>query len=198
MAARYARQPVADEQTYQRKLEKTQHYLRPDMDVLEFGCGTGSTALVHAPHVRSYVGTDVSDKMIEIARGKLADQAVDNLTFKVSALEQLAYPNDSVDAVLGLSILHLLEDPERAIADVHRMLKPGGYFFSSTACLGHTGPMLKIMVRFGRLLRLLPLVQFFTREQLKSMMVQAGFEIEFELDPDDLSKACFLVARKAA
>lgn len=45
MAKRYARQPIADEAAYRRKLEVTRTYFRPDMHVLEFGCGTGSTAL---------------------------------------------------------------------------------------------------------------------------------------------------------
>jgi cyclopropane fatty-acyl-phospholipid synthase-like methyltransferase len=52
MAKRYARQPVANEAAYRQKLETARSYLRPDMNVLEFGCGTGSTALLHAPHVK--------------------------------------------------------------------------------------------------------------------------------------------------
>ncbi len=41
IAKRYARTPVADEAAYQRKLKITRGYLRPDMEVMEFGCGTG-------------------------------------------------------------------------------------------------------------------------------------------------------------
>ncbi|MGN6486541.1 MAG: SAM-dependent methyltransferase, partial [Devosia sp.] len=52
MAARYAAHPLAEESASQRKLRETRARLRPDMDLLELGCGTGSTALVHAPHVR--------------------------------------------------------------------------------------------------------------------------------------------------
>ena len=70
MAARYARQPVADEAVYQRKLEMTRSCLRPDMELLEIGCGTGSTAIVHAPHVRHILATDISENMLAIAREK--------------------------------------------------------------------------------------------------------------------------------
>ena len=49
VAAGYAKQPIADEAADQRKLKVTQEYLQPSMNVLEFGCGTGSTAIVHAP-----------------------------------------------------------------------------------------------------------------------------------------------------
>ena len=51
IADRYSKSPVADEDSYQRKLQVTREYLRPDMKVLEFGCGTGSTAITHAPFV---------------------------------------------------------------------------------------------------------------------------------------------------
>jgi len=52
IAERYSRQPVADEAAYQKKLQVTREYLKPDMEVLEFGCGTGSTAIAHAPYVK--------------------------------------------------------------------------------------------------------------------------------------------------
>jgi SAM-dependent methyltransferase len=67
-AERYSRQAIADEASYQKKLAITQKYLTPDMRVVEFGCGTGSTAIVHAPEVKTYDAIDVSEKMVEIGR----------------------------------------------------------------------------------------------------------------------------------
>ena len=196
IAERYARKPVADEQTYQRKLAKTQEYFRPDMAVLEFGCGTGSTALVHAAHVRSYRAVDVSPKMVEIARRKLAAEPHANLNFEVSAVEDLNVQNDSLDAVLGLSILHLLKDPEAIIQRVFHMLKPGGFFASSTVCTGHMGTLPRLLLRVARATHLVPLVQPFRRSELKELMRCAGFRIECELDPGDFAKACFLIVSK--
>ena len=43
MARRYARQPIADQASYEKKLEITRRYLSPESEVFEFGCGTGST-----------------------------------------------------------------------------------------------------------------------------------------------------------
>ena len=62
IAERYARTPVADETSYKKKLQITQDYLRPGMEVLEFGCGTGSTALIHAPYVKHIHAIDISSK----------------------------------------------------------------------------------------------------------------------------------------
>jgi cyclopropane fatty-acyl-phospholipid synthase-like methyltransferase len=59
VAKGYAKSPVADEAAYQKKLAATREHFRPDMDVMEFGCGTGTTAVSHAPHVRHIYGYDV-------------------------------------------------------------------------------------------------------------------------------------------
>ena len=55
----YAKRPVPDEAAYQRKLKMTQDYLTPDMEVLELGCGTGTTALIHAPFGQTHHGASI-------------------------------------------------------------------------------------------------------------------------------------------
>ena len=135
IAQRYSKRPVADEASYQKKLGKTREYFQPDMQVLEVGCGTGSTAIAHAPYVAHIRATDISPSMIEIARGKAEAAAVSNVDFEVSSIDDLQVHDASQDAVLALSILHLLEDERAAIARVHRMLKPGGVLVTSTPCL---------------------------------------------------------------
>ena len=72
IALKYSKQPVRDEAAYRRKLEVTRDYLRRDIQVFEIGCGTGSTAIAHAPHVAHIHSIDISGKMIEIARRKAA------------------------------------------------------------------------------------------------------------------------------
>lgn len=196
MAEKYARQPVADEASYTKKLEITRGYLRPDMEVLEFGCGTGTTAIVHAPHVRRIRAVDVSEKMLGIARGKAAADGVSNIDFEQGTIEALEAPEASFDVVLGLSILHLVDDREAVIAKVRRLLKPGGLFISSTACIGDTLPAIRLIAPLGRALGLLPLLRVFTREELRRSIEQAGFSIEHDWLPGK-GKAVFMVARKA-
>src|SRR5918995_4641889 len=124
----YSRRPIADEDAYRTKLEVTRSYFRPDMEVLEFGCGTGSTALAHAPFVKHIKAIDFSAKMIEIARGKAKIDGVGNVTFAQGDITKLDTPDESYDAVLGLNILHLLKETDLVVANVYRMLKPGGVF----------------------------------------------------------------------
>ena len=99
VAPSYAKQPIADSESYARKLASTQALMRPNMEVLEFGCGTGSTALEHAPHVAHIVATDVSAAMIDIGREKAKHAGVDNVSFRQSGVGEFEAPDSSYDMV---------------------------------------------------------------------------------------------------
>ena len=196
IADRYARKPVGDEKAYQKKLRVTQEYFWPGMEVLEFGCGTGSTALIHAPFVKQILAIDISQRMIEIARGKVEAGGIENVTFEQAAIDDFDAPEGSFDAVLGLSILHLLEDKEAVLAKVHRLLRPGGLFVASTACLGDAMNWFKLVGPIGHFLGWIPLVRVFTTAELRSSLTDAGFEIDVAWQPAR-GKAMFTVAKKA-
>jgi len=195
IAEKYARQPIADEDAYQKKLQVTREYFRPDMEVLEIGCGTGSTALLHAPYVKHIRAIDFSANMIAIAQNKADDQHIDNVTFEQATIEDLNLPDQTLDAILGLSVLHLLKDKEAAIARIYRMLKPGGIFVTSTVCLGDTMSWFKLIAPIGRFLGFFPLVQVFTVQELEASLINAGFELDYQWQPDK-GKAVFIVAKK--
>lgn len=194
MAKGYARRPVADEASYRKKLEITRGYVKPDMAVLEFGCGTGSTAIAHAAYVNHIQAIDLSANMLEIARSKAADAGVSNVTFQQASIDAFEAPDESFDAILGLSILHLLTDRNAAIAKVYRMLKPGGIFVSSTVCLGDSMKWLKpIAPTIGRLFGLV--IRVLTSADLLRSLTEAGFTIEQEWQPGP-KRAVFIVAKK--
>jgi len=191
----YARRAIADEAAYRRKLEITRQYLRPDMQVLEIGCGTGSTALLHAPHVARIRAMDVSPRMIAIARRKAADQAIGNVDFEVATLDTLDAPRESFDAVLALNVLHLLDDWRGDIARIRHLVKPGGILVSSTFCLGDSMRYLRLVAPLGRAIGLLPPLSFFTTADLLGAMIDNGFTIEQQWRPG-ANKALFVVATR--
>lgn len=195
IAERYSKQPIADEAAYQKKLQVTREYFRPDMEVLEFGCGTGSTAIAHAPHVKHIQAIDISSKMIDIAQGKADAENIKNITFTRSTIADFSAPDGSLDAVLGLSILHLLDNKEEVIARVHKMLKPGGIFVTSTACLGDTMKFFKLVVPIGRFFGLMPLVKVFTTGELLASLTEAGFAMDYQWQPGK-NTGVFIVAKK--
>lgn len=195
VAERYSKKPVADEAAYQEKLRVTRDYFRPDMEVLEIGCGTGSTAIAHAPFVKHIRATDISPKMIRIAKDKAAAAKIDNIAFEVSSVDDIEVADQSLDVVLALSLLHLLEDRDEAIANVYDMLKQDGVFVTSTVCLGDTMKFMKLLAPIGKFLGLMPLLKVFTVQELAESLTRAGFAIDYQWQPEK-SVAVFIVARK--
>ena len=197
IAAKYSRQPVANEEAYQHKLAVTREYFEPDMSVLEFGCGTGTTAISHAPYVKHIRATDFSPNMIEIARRKAQAAGVTNVTFECVAVEEIAAADESYDVIMGHSILHLLEDRDAVIAQVRRLLKPGGVFVSSTVCLGDKMGWFRLIAPIGRALGFFPLVRVFNGEDLVRALRDGGFHIDYKWRPEK-GLSLFLVAKKPA
>ncbi|MBV1789845.1 methyltransferase domain-containing protein [Marinobacterium sp. D7] len=193
-AARYAKSSIRDQAGYEKKLAITREYFRPDWSVLEFGCGTGSTAILHAPFVGHIVATDISDRMLEIARQKAEAASIDNVIFRQGTLDSLEFEPESFDAVLGLNILHLLEEVEGAISTVYGLLKPGGVFISSTALVGELNILWRAVIPLMQAVGLAPFVNRFRRGELVAMLEQSGFSIDREWQPGKGS--LFIVARK--
>lgn len=197
-ARRYAARPVADPDAYERTLERTRHYLKSTDTVVEFGCGTGTTALKLAPYVARFVASDISPEMIAIAREKARAENHTNLEFTVAKPEATSWSDASFDAALAFNLLHLVEARRAALASVHKMLKPGGLFISKTPCLADANPILRVVVPVMRLFGMAPYVGFFTASAFEGEIAEAGFEIVERARHGSRTKDArpFLVARK--
>jgi len=145
-AEQYAKQPIADFDAYQKKLELRRRYLTPSSSVLEFGCGTGSTALVHAANVKRIVAIDSSEKMIEIATRKAQENGTNNVEFIEATLFDLPHHSESFDSILSFNVLHLVNDIDATIKKSYDLLKPGGVFVTSTVCIAERSVILKLIL----------------------------------------------------
>ena len=104
--------------------------------VLEYGCGRGSAAFTLAQHGAGVTGIDISEVGIREAEAQARVLGLqDNLHFRQMNAEALDFEDGSFDLVCGSGILHHL-DLDRAVAEVLRILRPGGraVFFEP---LGH-------------------------------------------------------------
>jgi ubiquinone/menaquinone biosynthesis C-methylase UbiE len=72
------------------------------------------------------VGIDIEPAQLDMARAHAAEQAVTNVHFRVDDICDLSFPDSAFEAVFGHTILMQFEDPVRALAEVRRVLKPGG------------------------------------------------------------------------
>ncbi len=105
--------------------------LAPDARVLDLACGTGDLAFAAATRAArgEVVGIDTSASMIAIARDRARSEAPHGkVRFAVGDISSLAEESASVDAVTAGYALRNVPDYERVIAEVARVLKPGGRF----------------------------------------------------------------------
>ena len=95
-----------------------------------------------------------------------------------------------------MSILHLVNDPETTIEKVSKLLKPGGIFITSTACIKDSMSWFGYVAAIGHRLGIMPKLQVFSRQELESMLLKAGFNIDYRLETEEKSDAHFMVATK--
>jgi ubiquinone/menaquinone biosynthesis C-methylase UbiE len=197
VADRYARMPVRDEAAWREKLAIIRGLMGPEAEVLELGCGTGSTALELAPHARRILAVDVSGRMLEIAREKAAAAGAEKVEFRRAGVEDLEATEGGFDMVLAMNLLHLLEDREGAMARVFRWLRPGGTFVSGTMCFSDGLGWVRWVAPVARRAGLFPALWTFSEARLTEELGRAGFAIERRWKPGP-GKAVFLVARRPA
>ena len=98
--------------------------IQPGDCVLECACGTGLLTEVIARRCARLTATDFAPKML--ARAKKNCAAFGNITFEQADITALGYPNGSFDAVVAGNVIHLLDNPMKALGELDRVCKTGG------------------------------------------------------------------------
>src|SRR4029077_1053184 len=103
-------------------------YLRPDMVVLDCGCGEGTIAmgLSDAVPAGRVIGVDLSANSLAVVRRYAASIGRANLAWAVADGRQLPFDDASLEAVLCHSVLETLDDPAQVVAELRRVTKRGG------------------------------------------------------------------------
>ncbi|KRB38307.1 MULTISPECIES: class I SAM-dependent methyltransferase [unclassified Acidovorax] len=178
IAPKYAADPIADLAGYEATLQRVQGLLSTQQEVLEIGCGTGSTALRLAPFTRSLLATDVSPEMIAIAHQRLAAQPSPQLRFAVADAEATYLGQEVYDAVLAFNVLHLTSDLNEALKRLVLALRPGGLLISKTACIAEMNPLIPYLaVPLMRAIGKAPPLLCLDEQRLRSAMLRQGLQI---------------------
>ena len=199
-APRYAKSPVRDQAAYEHTLDRVAHYLSPEHQVLELGCGTGTTAVHLAPKAAHITATDLSSAMIEIGKSRAKDAGVQNISFEACA--PATAPKGPFDVVMGFNLLHLIPDIDAALSEIAERVPTGELFISKTPCLAQGGGVgIKLMLALA-----LPVMQLFGRApavvhqlnvaELETAVEAAGFEIIETGNFPARPTSRFLVARR--
>jgi 2-polyprenyl-3-methyl-5-hydroxy-6-metoxy-1,4-benzoquinol methylase len=140
--------------------------LKPDMDVLDFGAGTGLVTLALQPYVRSVTAVDTSQGMLDVLDAKARNRGIDNVGVILHDLVENGPLETPFDLIVSAMTMHHLRDVARVLMTFHRMLKPGG--FVAIADLdaedGSFHPDKTCVEHFG-----------FGRAQMSRLLREAGF-----------------------
>ena len=108
--------------------ERTTDYVASLMDkddkVLECACGTGMFSVKIAPCVNALTATDFADGMLKRAKKKCSKFS--NVLIESGDITALKYEDNSFDKAVAANVIHLLDDPKKAIDELKRVVKPGG------------------------------------------------------------------------
>jgi ArsR family transcriptional regulator len=94
--------------------------------LLDLGTGTGRLLELFAPLYRRAIGIDASNDMLAVARANLDRAGVGHAQVRLGDIHHLPFAKNSFDVVTVHQVLHYLNDPERALAEAARVLRPGG------------------------------------------------------------------------
>jgi ArsR family transcriptional regulator len=140
--------------------------LLPPLDVVDIGCGDGSIALELARWARRVTGIDRSDDVLERAKARAGRRQATNVEWKKGDLTRLPLRDASMDVALLSQSLHHANDPERAVGEAARVLRPGGRIVILDL---KTHEQLWVRARFGD--RHLG----FSPDELTTLLTSAGF-----------------------
>lgn len=159
---------------------------RPIQSMLDLGTGTGRLLELFAPIYRRGVGVDLSREMLAIARANLDSAGVAHAQVRQGDLFAPPVERDAFDLVTMHQVLHYLEEPDRAIAEAARLLRPSGRLvIVDFAAHGHE--FLRdehAHVRLG-----------FSDRQIAEWLDEAGLDLEVQRAFDPASRATGLTVR---
>ncbi|WP_288775596.1 class I SAM-dependent methyltransferase [Psychrobacter sanguinis] len=189
------------EYIHSKSRENTKKYLGDNDIVLDYGCGTGTTACALAHHVKQIHVIDISLKMIEIAKAKAIMSKIENINFLQTDIFDKRYHNDSFDTILAFNMLHTVSNPHEVTQRIHDLLKPEGLFISVTPCLREKMSFsVSAQIQLIRMLCKIGIIPIEIRRlkssDLDDLMANAEFEIIETEKTYKGASSYFVVAKK--
>lgn len=119
-------------------------------DALDVGCGTGAMTVRLAERGYRVRGTDHSQGMLDIAERNLRERGLsDRVELSLGDVNALPYDDDQFDVAACQGVLHHLRDMRPCLAEIKRVLRPGGVFYLAEPCEGSTPPI-RVFERLSR------------------------------------------------
>lgn len=178
--------------------ERISSNIRKDNKVLELACGTGEFTFRLAKKCASWTATDFSEMMLKEAKNTYDKRGenIEGLCFERQDATNLPYEDESFDAVMIANALHIMPEPEKALAEIKRVLMPGGLLFAPTFMYREGSGFL---IRSG-LLKLFGFKSYLSLSggEFSEFIEKQGFQVlECNIIKCKVSPLCCLIARKS-
>lgn len=111
---------------YDELTETTARLIPRGANVLDCAAGTGALSIAAAKRANSVLCTDMSDKMLNVAKKKAKKLHLNNISFGKRNVFALPDEDETYDVVIAGNVLHLLDNPENAVRELFRVVKKGG------------------------------------------------------------------------
>jgi ubiquinone/menaquinone biosynthesis C-methylase UbiE len=151
--------------------------------VLDAGCGAGHTALAFAPHLKTVSAYDLTPLMLDQVEVLAAENSITNIQTQQGNVEQLPFPDAEFDLVVSRYSAHHWANPEAALAEFRRVLKPQGQFILSDV-VSYSDYTQDTFLQTIELLRDPSHVRDFTVNEWITMLTAGGFEADVALNFD--------------
>lgn len=102
-----------------------------DAKWIDVACGPGVVSRATAGRVGSVTGADLTPAMVEEAARRAGEEGVDNVDFALGDATALEFPDDSFDGAITRLSLHHIPAPHRVVAEMARVVRPGGWVLVS-------------------------------------------------------------------
>ncbi len=147
----------------------------PNADVLDLGCGAGHASFAAARHARSVIAYDLAAPMLATVAASANERGLSNIRTEQGPAERLPFDDASFDWVVSRFSAHHWHDVPQALAQVRRVLKPGGrVLFIDVAGADH--PLLDTHLHAVELLRDGSHVRNYRADEWSAFFAAAGFD----------------------
>ena len=188
---------------HKKSRENARKHLNTSHTVLDYGCGTGTTACELARRVKQISAIDISSKMIQLAQAKVTAAKIENINLRQGDIFDEDYKAGSFDVILAFNMLHTVPDPEAVMQRIRELLKPEGLIIAVTPTLrdklsfwvGLQIKLVQVLCSLG----IIPIpIRRLKSTDLDDLVENAGFQI---IDSEEIyagASSYFVVGRKSA
>ena len=183
---------------YPSLLDKISQDVNVGNTILEVACGPGLVALKVAERAFKIYAVDISEPMIEKAKEKMEEKEIRNIEFSVEDAYSLPFDNKTFNTAICNSALHNMINPQKALLEIKRVLKPDGRLIATIVGIGESRKF-KLAMTIYKFFTAFPVFYKLNLDEFANMINASGFTIvnkETIKHPEDKMPMLYIVAEK--